>query len=254
MPDNLQETGKEREETYKETKKREKIIKSLSTHFDTNLFEGILLTGSMAFGKNHCIRRDSDIDLMLIIRPENIRQIMEYEFFRGPYINETGIELFDAGRVDGIFNDYFVDGIMLNLGIWSSGFFERFCGLEADEIRIFKDKIRNNKLKGTRKTASGEVIDMPSKITEYKDNFIVSCKVFEGNELIHWPIFCNLLLSEVLSDKGNKIKAATDTLIGKLKDKYTIPEILELASYGLKKASPEYTERFIGTIYFVSDF
>jgi hypothetical protein len=53
--------------------------------------------------------------------------LQHIDSFRGPYLNDYAFELFEAGSVDGLFNDYIIDGIKINIGIWRSAFSPATC-------------------------------------------------------------------------------------------------------------------------------
>ena len=101
-----------------ETRKRNGIINELSSNFDFSICEGILLSGSMVYGQNYSIGKDSDIDLLLIIKAENVFKIKQYSFFTSVYYDNHTLELFGEKKVNCFWFDVFKEGIMLNIVVF----------------------------------------------------------------------------------------------------------------------------------------
>src|SRR5689334_5258929 len=117
-----------------ETQKRMSIVAALPDYLDLACCQGVLLTGSLVYGRDTLVHQHSDIDLLCIVEQERSSSLKAMEFFRGPYLNDAAFALFEAGRVDALFNDYMIDGIKLNIGIWRSAFLQDFCHLRASSV------------------------------------------------------------------------------------------------------------------------
>jgi predicted nucleotidyltransferase len=109
-----------------ETRKRNDIINKLSLYFDFSICEGICLSGSMVYGKNNSVKKDSDIDLFLVVKAENIFKIKQYPFFTSVHYDDHTLELFSKQVVNCFWFDVFVNGIMLNIVVFEYEYFKNF--------------------------------------------------------------------------------------------------------------------------------
>jgi len=68
------------EESKIETQKRLKIVKEITPILE-KFSEALILAGSVAYGKNFSVRKESDIDLIILITRDKIENILKTDFF-----------------------------------------------------------------------------------------------------------------------------------------------------------------------------
>ncbi|HCP08835.1 MAG TPA: hypothetical protein DIT25_03505 [Candidatus Moranbacteria bacterium] len=224
-----------------ETKKRLKILdRIIKEKIDPRIFEGILLTGSMSFGKNYSVTKDSDIDLLFVIKKENITKIIKSKFFvKSEHFAIERIELLKAGKTDGLWIDQFIDGIMINMGIVSAESFKKICGLRNKYWKI-STQLREYNKRNKLKTINGNFCKDSVKITKNKEEWNIRKHTIKNNDdILSQPIFSNILSGEVIYDKDGQIQKESERLKKLLLKRYGYRKVLNLLGYVLKKMSKE---------------
>jgi len=171
-----------------ETERRQRIVENLFSRFDAGLFEGVLLQGSMMYGRDHCVTADSDIDLLFVLRPENLERILEFDLFSCGYINEVARELFVSERIDCMWTDHTIDDIVLNMGIIRSSFFNSWSHLKSREIRRCRTNRPGHLQVGVNnicvKTAHSENVEVQISVVEIDDRYVVTEPLYHGEMLL----------------------------------------------------------------------
>jgi hypothetical protein len=155
-------------------------------------------------------------------------------FFRGPYLNDAAFTLFESGRVDALFNDYMIDGVKLNIGIWRSAFLQDFCHLQATSIRFYKDALRRTSQ--TVYTSEQEAITLVPAIERIAEGYILTYPLYRRGKLLGLPLLTNLLFCEILHDSG-KCRELLARFTAALKREYTPAELEHLAAYVLNRVA-----------------
>jgi hypothetical protein len=238
-----------------ETKRRQRIIEDLFSRFDVELFEGVLLQGSMVYGRDHCVTADSDIDLLFVLSSENLDSILEFDLFSCGYVNEVARELFVSQRSDCMWTDHMIDDVVLNMGIIRSDFFNCWSQLRSWEIRRcrmdrpgrFRIGVNNV---GVR-TASNADVEVPVFVSEIGNRYLVTEPLYHGDILLEQQLYGSFLLSEALFDKGH-VQHGVEQLLSHLLSSYGPTFVLRLVSYGLSKSSVEFREDFHRRIGYVA--
>jgi hypothetical protein len=218
----------------RETHKRLEIVAALYGYMIPACCQGILLTGSLVYGKNTLVHKQSDIDLLCIIDQHHSHTLQHIKFFRGPYLNDHAFELFEAGSVDGLFNDYMIDGIKINIGIWRYAFLLEFCQLQATHLRLYKDALRRTDQAVF--TTKKERITLSPVITQTTEGYILDYPLYVQDKLVGLPLLTNLLFCEILQDNRD-IQKHLMYFKNLLKQRYTQMELCNLVSYVLEKLS-----------------
>lgn len=228
------------------TRKRKRIIGKLSSFFDFSICEGILLSGSMVYGKNNSIRADSDIDLLLVIKAENIFKLKQYPFSSSIHYDNHTLELFHEKLAQTFYFDVFVDGIMINIVVCEYGYFENLCNLKESKILRAKlddtlDIIRSRKLQ----LSDGRTIQDAPTQRQDGTNYIVTYDLYDGDAIISRPIFGNIAMSEILYSKNDLISKLIESFVENLKKRLDEKSLILLFDYVLSKATPKYKEKFM---------
>ncbi|HSW79775.1 MAG TPA: hypothetical protein VLG47_03270 [Candidatus Saccharimonadales bacterium] len=99
-----------------ETDRRQKIIDQLHNEFKDRVSD-MVVTGSMAYGKNYCVTIDSDIDIQLLIRPENASNLTELLI-----ASESEVIHAVRGYQFGVYKQFSLiserDGVKLEFHLW----------------------------------------------------------------------------------------------------------------------------------------
>jgi len=229
-----------------ETRKRKRIVGKLSSFFDFSICEGILLSGSIVYGKNYSIRKDSDIDLLLIIKAENIFKIKQYPFFSSVHYDNHTLELFNKKVAQIFWFDVFVDEIMLNVVICEYEYFEKICNFKEKILLRAKlgDTLDIIQSKMLRLSDGRTIQDAPTQ-QEDGTNYIVRYDLYNRSALISRPIFGNIAMSEVLYSKNDTIPKLITRFIKNLKKRFDEKSLVLFFDHALSKATSKYRKKFI---------
>ena len=93
----------------------------------------------MVYGKNYSVGKDSDIDLVLIIKAENIFKIKQSPFFISSFYDNHTLELFHKKIAHCFWFDVFQKGIMINIAVFEYEYFEKFCDFK--EVMLLRAKL-----------------------------------------------------------------------------------------------------------------
>ena len=106
-----------REESEKETEKRLRILKSIMPKLE-EFSEIIVLAGSLAYGKNYSVRKESDIDLIVLINRNNVRKIFDSGFAELTDQMHEALSFFENGEVAHFSIVKEIEGISVQSHIW----------------------------------------------------------------------------------------------------------------------------------------
>ncbi len=226
-----------------ETDVRLAIIPKFLALCNTSLFEAMLLTGSMVFGKHYSVRKDSDIDVICVMEPSKVAELMADPFFGGLEINDDLIGAFAAGLIDRFWLDYFLDDIKINIGIWDEGFVDRFTATQAD---IHALGSLNANVQHTRVVdAMGHACDYIPTIEPHGTIYIKTFQLKHGGVLVSSPSYNNLIASETLYDPQGAYERKVAALIKRLNERYGDTWQRYFLEYVMKKSSPSYAENLV---------
>jgi hypothetical protein len=220
------------------TDTRLKVLQQVSEQTDWSLFESVLLTGSMVFGKYHSVNDESDIDLICVIDPAKISRLRDNSLFNKVQINPDLLEAFATGRIDRFWLDCVVDGISLNIGVWDNNFLADFCNLNADVHRL--GSLNSNIKQTTVLGLDGTEHAYNPTVEMYKSIFIKNYPLKVGELHLTSPTYCNLIASEVLYDPKDLWPARLRSLIDKLNGTYGSSWTKPTLDYVMQKSSESY--------------
>ncbi len=233
-----------------ETEKRNSIIKKLSSFFDFSICEGILLSGSMVYGKNHSIKKDSDIDLLLIIKAENISKLKQHPFFSSVHYDNHTLKLFNEKVAQIFWFDVFVNKIMFNIVVCEYEYFEKICNFKETILLRAKigdtlDIIQSRMLR----LSDGKMIQDTPTQQKNGTNYIISYDLYNNGALISRSLFSNIAISEILYSKNDTIQKSIECFIKNLKNKFDEKSLVLFFDYALSKATSKYREKFIKKVF-----
>ena len=226
-----------------ETRKRNGIIHKLSSSFDFSICEGILLSGSMVYGKNHSVRKDSDIDLLLIIKAENIFKVKEYPFFASPHYDNHTLKLFSEGASQCFWFDVFENGIMINIGVFEYDYFKKLCDLK--ESMLLRTKLDDTLKIRTLRLIDGQIMQDTPTQQKNETNYIISYNLYDKGILVSRPIFSNIAMNRVLYSKTDSFPKLIECFIENLKKRFDEKSLVLFFDYALSRATAKYKEKFI---------
>jgi hypothetical protein len=221
-----------------ETQRRISLLSQLSKDYNFEEFPAVLLTGSVAVGKNYSINPNSDIDINFIISREDLDLNKHKRLFQGRYVTSEGLKLFQDGKVDGIWSDEICEDILVNRGLISQEFFDKFCKGEVYYLNRYNllrssEKFQNYTKRGLK------FYDLSMNLIENEETFLK----LEGGHIESIDVFTNLILNEVIIDKIN----AREKLFGLARHSFQRfgEEFFEKISRGWLKANDLYKQRFL---------
>ena len=203
--------------------KRLKIIRNIFSQFDKNIFEGIILIGSMVYDRNYAIRKNSDIDLLFFVKNNNFNKVYNYKYFQGPFICEKGKELFRQGKIYGLWDDFIINGVTFNNGVVNYDYFKKYCRLETPEtLRTYFEKKTDPE--------SGSLVQTKG---EFRDNIIIT----------------SFLVNEIIFDKNGEIKNNLRLLLESINNKYSAGQIEKKIEFILNKVKPKQRRKILQNLF-----
>ena len=235
-----------------ETARRDRIIKDLVGHLASAAVEGVLLQGSMYYGRDHCVTAESDIDLLLVVEPSRIHEVIGTGPFTDGIVNEWAKKAFANEDADCIWDGLELDGVVINPGYLSLPFFERWTKLEAECIRRNRAYLPSGLETGdnqiTGRTIDGTPAEFVQTVTHANGRYNLSKPAFSGDLPVRDPLYGSVLLSKILIDKSDRVQGMMQRLETTLKERFGVRCLLNEVDYGLRKASPEFRRSYLRRI------
>ena len=126
-----------KEESKTETQKRLKIIKEIKPELE-NFCEAIIIGGSVGYGKNFSVRKESDVDLIILINRNNADKILKSKLFTiTPQIKEALI-YFKNKEVDHFSILEKINGIEMQYHFW-----DKCAHYRAELLQLPMPKVYN---------------------------------------------------------------------------------------------------------------
>lgn len=236
--------------TIIETRKRNSIIKKLSSKFDFAICEGILLSGSMVYGQNHSVKKDSDIDLLLVIKAENIFKIKQYPFFVSVHYDDHTLELFSEKKANCFWFDVFVNRIMLNIVVVEYEYFKRLCDFKETALLRAKLEDTLDIIKSrTLRLENGQIIQDAPTQEKNGTNYIIQYALYDKDSLISRPLLSNIAISRVLYSKTSIFSSSIQFFVKSLKSRFNEKSLALFFDYALSKATTGYRDNFIKEVF-----
>jgi len=208
------------EESKRETEKRLKILEVLRGKLEP-WTEALILVGSMAYGQNFSVRKESDIDLIILINPEKSKDIPNL-FSMTPQIREA-LSLFDKKVIQHFTIIQKIEGVEVQFHFWNKKAHFKAEKLEKPWPKVYdiwvKDKHyskgvnfigeeKNILIDNVKKYIYGDVYQFPA--------------YFEADgEFIQGILISNFLSTpKIIYTKDDQIYENLDILLKKVLDKY----------------------------------
>ena len=167
-----------------DTEKREAIVVDLVSLLSPVGLDGVLVTGSLVYGRKYSVTANSDVDLLVVLQPQLIHRVALCGPFGQGIISEEGRRAFSLGEVDCMWDGFAVNGVTVNPGYLSLPFLRLWSRLEATVVRRSRSdlptgcRIGVNRASGL--TADGRAVE---------STFVIECA--SGRYLVEKPIFSN---------------------------------------------------------------
>ena len=186
-----------REEAIKETKRRLVIIERLVPSLG-DMPQGVLLGGSMAWGRNIAVRGSSDMDISIFCPADRLDSLASTEFLDGK-ISEIARKSFRDGAIDVIWPKLEIDGIPVNIFIHNPSSHMAYCRLER-QINAFTTAFKpDGRLFGYGFDGILRTINV--EVSRLGDGYVYPRPLFCNNEFYGNPIrgdylYCSMPLME----------------------------------------------------------
>ncbi len=105
------------EESKKETETRLRIVETIERKL-ADCVDALILVGSMAHGRNYCVRQSSDIDLILLVEPKNIDKVVNCDLFEQEAHAKDFAKAYCDGFAQACTLKYFTAGVKTECHIW----------------------------------------------------------------------------------------------------------------------------------------
>lgn len=164
-------------DSSQETKKRLVITNYIKNQLQ-NIVKGILLGGSMGYGQNFSVNKDSDIDMVIVCSKEKIDYLSNTEYFKNQ-IPSNIIKMFKEGIINLFWVTKIVNSIEVNSFIYEPKGYEKFC--------LLKGKIKgyiSHKPKNTQESYgfNGKSISFNRKVSQYKNGWLYEKPALVNNK------------------------------------------------------------------------
>lgn len=108
-------------ETRRETLKRLRIVKGLIPELKS-FADAALIVGSLAFTPHYAIHKDSDIDLLILVEPKNIKKILASNLSNVDEWTKLAVDLFSKQIIHHLTLVSQLSGIRVEFHIWNKAY------------------------------------------------------------------------------------------------------------------------------------
>jgi hypothetical protein len=194
-----------KEEAELETRKRLEVVEKIKPILE-KFCEIAILVGSVAYGKNYSVRKESDIDLILLINRRNVDEIVKCDLFeRTDQIGEA-ISFFEEGEIDHFSIVGNVGGVKVQYHFWDKAAHFRAERFEKPWPKVYNIFRSTGKLVGTDFSGNDRDVITEVKICghgaihEYPPYFID-----EGHFILRQPIQNLIMDPDILFCKDEEL-------------------------------------------------
>jgi hypothetical protein len=114
---------------FSETQKRLKIAENISPQLE-GIVRGVLLGGSMGYGQNYSVTKNSDIDMVIVCDEQKIRELERTPYFYGQ-IPKSVLRMFENRTINLFWVTKQVNSVEVNSFVYETEGFEQFCALKG---------------------------------------------------------------------------------------------------------------------------
>ncbi|MDP3027868.1 MAG: nucleotidyltransferase domain-containing protein [Nanoarchaeota archaeon] len=209
-------------ESKKETEKRLKILDDIIPKLKP-FVESLILVGSMAYGRNYSVRKESDVDLVILINKESVDDIFKSGLFEMNSCIEEAIFLFKRDIVQHFTIIRKINDIEMQFHFW-----DKQANFKAERLEKPWSKwycpIRRDKHYFKGNNLLGEEIKKEIKnIKRYKygDVFIIPPYLINKSKFVSLVIISNLVSSpEILYTKDDSLYKNINLLWKKIAENF----------------------------------
>lgn len=215
-----------KEITIKETERRLNLLPKILKLFEDTC-DAILITGSLATGKNHSVHPDSDIDISFFVTKSSIPQLKNH-----PFLSDTNFQHYLDGYKKDIGHQFstenILEGVKIECHFWDRDVYLNAIERRAEHVMRFRSSNTSPSINYGFSFAKQEITtELPTEKVE--DWFISPFPLFirENNTFFPCRGLTNLLATPIILKGENIMKQPID-----LAWKWIVDEL---------KASPEFT-------------
>lgn len=166
-------------EAVVETRKRLKVARKIKKLIGP-LVEGIVIGGSVGFGQNYSVTKNSDIDMPVIIDPKDVEELTKTIYLKG--CDRQAIQLFTRGKIDFFWVTKQIDGVIANMFIYNQASYENFCTLKSS-IKGFRRILPDSERKSmTRYGFDGKPIEVDKNLRKTRNGWVFEHPQFHNGK------------------------------------------------------------------------
>jgi len=204
------------EESKFETEKRLKIVETIE-HKLSDCSDALILVGSMAYGRNYCVRQGSDIDLIVLVEPQNIDEVVNCGLFERESHAKDFAKAFTEGVAQVCTLKYFSDGVKSECHIWDKETRYKISRFEIEHAIRFSTSPKSSS--DVHLDFSGKQRHIERESVHFGEYFLVKYPAFviqEGCFVPYEPLSNIVMNPDIMFTKDKSLYGNIDILWQKL--------------------------------------
>jgi|GEM_PF-1949179 len=179
--------------------------------------EALVAVGSMAYARNHGVHQGSDLDLLVLVDPNNIGQVVNQDLFDGNEWKSTACSVFSTGTIGNFTLATYIDGTKIECHFWNKEFQYRASRLEIPYV--------TNLRRGNAETSkshldfSGRERHVPRNVRFEEGCYLCDYTVFafsEGKFVPYEPVNNMVMTPKIVFAKDKQLEHNIDVMWSKL--------------------------------------
>jgi len=199
-----------------ETKKRLEIVKIIVEEIKSSV-KAISLGGSMGYGQNFSVSKDSDIDMLVVCDIQKIDELLSKEYFKNQNLSEP-LLLYKLKKINVFWVTQIINEIEVNMFIYEPKAYIDFCTFKNDIISYKKG---NPSITGRGYSFNGTLLEFNQEVKKtingyiYKKPSLIKGKFWDAVPRFDF-IFSQRILydpEKLIEDAGSKFWRETVKLL-----------------------------------------
>jgi len=183
-----------------ETEKRLRIVHDLVQRVGSDT-DSIILGGSMGFGQHYSITKDSDIDLPILVRPDQVDSLVKRLAFKKTP-SPSVLNAFAQSEIDCFWHTDYKDGVQLDCFVYNPAAHVNFVTHEQS-LRIYKTEQPRETT--TAFNFAGDELSVPRQSMPFLDGFVYEQPVFAGDKYYMPGIRADFFTSKFLVQRNQRL-------------------------------------------------